>query len=76
MSEQQGDSSEKARRREVALSLSVAHYGYANHSDRNIPARPDSIVRTAQEFERYLSGETPDSIFSPMHANHHAARAR
>ena len=47
---------EETRLREVSLGLSVTFYGMANHATQNIPARPDSVLRTAEEFLHWLQG--------------------
>ena len=40
--------------RELALMMAVIHHGLGNFAQRSIPARPNTVIETAKEFEQYI----------------------
>jgi hypothetical protein len=43
--------------RGLALALAVIHHGLACFAENSVPARVETVVITANTFERYISGQ-------------------
>lgn len=43
--------------RSLALALAVMHHGMSNLAERSIPPRAETVLDTADMFERHLNGE-------------------
>jgi len=40
-----------------SLFLAVLHYGFSCLAEGSVPARPQTVIDTAHNFETYLSGK-------------------
>lgn len=50
----------------AALALAVMHHGLSNLAERSIPPKAETVMDTADMFERHLNGQ--DRVPRPMHS--------